>query len=141
MQKIEHYEFNLKQYKWRKLKALLKSTVRYSIIKSCKPNHQNIYPYMLHPTVFLVIITIKLYQFTAPQYSHVFSSTWQKQNIRSVIDLLHWNPHCRNSINLSTYGINLDRTMLHKIMYAAEEVICLDNYSNLFDKPTFLQIL
>jgi len=39
------------------------------------------------------------------------------QNIWSVVDLLHQNPHWWSPIISSTYGVNLETRILDKILY------------------------
>jgi hypothetical protein len=39
------------------------------------------------------------------------------QNILSVVDLLHWNPHGWSQIILGIYGINFERRMLDNLLY------------------------
>jgi hypothetical protein len=54
---------------------------------------------------------------TASLCYHFFSSICRMQNIWSVVDLLHRNPHWWSPIISSAYGINLDSRMSDKILY------------------------
>jgi hypothetical protein len=49
-----------------------------------------------------------------------FSSIWQMENIWSVGDLLSQNQHSWAPIISSTYGLNLERRVLDKILYQAD---------------------
>ena len=50
-----------------------------------------------------------------------FSSIWWMQNIWSVVDLLHRNPHWWSRIISSAYGVKLDSIMLDKILYVVDK--------------------
>jgi hypothetical protein len=45
-----------------------------------------------------------------------FSNIWQIQNIWSAVDLLHLYPHWWSPVISSTYGVNLERRILGKIL-------------------------
>ena len=44
------------------------------------------------------------------------------QNIWSVVELLRWNPHLWSLIISPAYGINLDNSMLDKILYVVAKI-------------------
>ena len=50
-----------------------------------------------------------------------FSSIWRMQNIWSVVELLHRNPHWWSPTVSSAYGINLDSRILDKILYVVDK--------------------
>ena len=48
------------------------------------------------------------------------NSAAKMQFIRSVVDLLHQNPHWLSPIISSAYGVNLDSRLLDKILYVID---------------------
>jgi hypothetical protein len=54
---------------------------------------------------------------TVPLYSYFFKSICQMPNVWTIVDLLRRNPYWRPPVISSTYGINLGRRILDKILY------------------------
>jgi hypothetical protein len=58
---------------------------------------------------------------TASLSSHFFSRIWHMQNIWSLTDLLHSNPHWGSPVISFAYRVNFDSTMLDRILYVTEK--------------------